>query len=304
MTLASETHQPTRQASLERQLTTWLVLDGEKIAYVVLFALAVATRFWDLGLRVMSHDESLHTRFSWDLYRGAGFQHTPLMHGPLLFHMTALSYFLFGDNDFTSRIYPAVMGVLVVMFPLLMRRWLGRMGALAASALFLISPLMLYYSRYARHDIPAIFFALLLAYSSWRYVEKPRFKWLAWIAGGMALLFASKEVAFIYTAIFGSFLSIYLVTRLLGVEWSRPALRTGFAAALLGVLLAAIALGGLLYLRERGDELLHGLETAPPADPLAIETETLDLGGEPESGPFNSLMVIVVGVGGGLLGVA
>ena len=31
--------------------------------------------------------------------------------------------------------------------------WLGRLGALAASALVLISPYVLYYSRYIRHDI-------------------------------------------------------------------------------------------------------------------------------------------------------
>ena len=27
-----------------------------------------------------------------------------MMHGPLQFHLIALSYFLFGDNDFTARL--------------------------------------------------------------------------------------------------------------------------------------------------------------------------------------------------------
>jgi uncharacterized protein (TIGR03663 family) len=134
---------PKASRKMEQQLARLLYLDGETIAYLVILILAILSRFWGLGMRVMSHDESLHTRYSWSLYRGEGFQHTPLMHGPLLFHMTALSYLLFGDNDFTARIYPAAVGVLVVMMPYFMRKWLGKFGALAASCFFLISPMIL-----------------------------------------------------------------------------------------------------------------------------------------------------------------
>ncbi|HQE18172.1 MAG TPA: TIGR03663 family protein, partial [Aggregatilineales bacterium] len=204
---------------LEYELTRLLTINGEVIAYTVIFILAVLTRFWDLGVRVMSHDESLHTRYSWNLYRGEGFSHTPLMHGPLLFHMTALSYLLFGDTDFTSRIYPAVVGIIVVMMPVLMRKWLGKVGALAASFFFLISPLILYYSRYIRHDMPAIFGALIMAVSAWRYIEGRSFRYLIALAIGQAILYASKEVSFIYIAIFGSFLTLYFIARLLDVRW-------------------------------------------------------------------------------------
>ena len=31
----------------------------------------------------MSHDESLHTVYSWQLFDGRGYQHQPMMHGPL-----------------------------------------------------------------------------------------------------------------------------------------------------------------------------------------------------------------------------
>ena len=86
-----------------------------------------------LGARVMSHDESLHTYYSWRLYDAGDFQHTPLMHGPLLFHAVAFFYFLFGDSDFSARIYTALLGVIVVLFPYLFRRWLGRTGAVLAA---------------------------------------------------------------------------------------------------------------------------------------------------------------------------
>ena len=161
--------------------------------------------------------KSLHTFYSWELYKTGNFDHTPLMHGPLLFHATAFFYFLFGDNDFSARIYTALLGVAIVMFPMLFRRWLGRWGAIFAAIGFLISPMMLYYSRYIRHDIPSIFFALVMLYCTLQYVDGDKARrpiYIAIFAGAMSLLLASKEVAFMYNAIFGSFLTLIWVLRM------------------------------------------------------------------------------------------
>ncbi|MCZ2099353.1 MAG: TIGR03663 family protein, partial [Anaerolineae bacterium] len=195
----------------------------------MILVLAIATRFVNLGARVMSHDESLHTYYSWRLETAGDYQHTPLMHGPILFHITALSYFLFGDSDFTARIYPAVLGVFLVMAPLLFRRWLGRWGALLASVMLLVSPLLMYYERYIREDIPAITAAVLMAYAIFMYVDGPerlrrRARWLYLLAGSMLWCLGSKESAFIYIAIFGSVITLYRVR--LFQHWRRqPSLR-------------------------------------------------------------------------------
>jgi len=232
--------------ALESQLTRLIYMDAEKIAYTVIFFAAVLTRFWDLGARVMSHDESLHTRFAWNLYQGDGFAHTPLMHGPLLFHATAFFYLLFGDNDFTARIYPALLGVVLVMTPWFMQKWIGKVGAIATSVLFLLSPMLLYYSRYIRHDIPAIVGALAIAISIWKYLENRKLSALIWIAVAQAVMFLSKEVSFIYVAIFGSFLTIFFITRLFGIAWKKPGLQSLFGIALI-VTLAAVALTALAF---------------------------------------------------------
>lgn len=203
---------------LEQWLSRVYTLNWELVIYIVIMIVAIVTRFWDLGERVMSHDESLHTYYSWELYDRGHFHHTPLMHGPLLFHATAFFYFLFGPNDFSARIYTALLGVLIVMFPLLLRRWLGRTGAIFVAVGLLISPMLLYYSRYIRHDIPAIFFAMVMVYALLQYIdgEQPRRPvWIAVFAGAMSLMMASKEVAFIYIAIFGSFLTLYWVLRMI-----------------------------------------------------------------------------------------
>jgi len=211
---APDTHEP----MFNRVLTRAYTLDWQMIAYTIIFVAAVLTRFIDLGARVMSHDESLHTYYSWRLYEFGEFSHTPLMHGPVIFHMVAFSYYLFGDNDFTARIYPAVLGVLMVLFPLLFRRWLGRVGAVLTSILLLISPMVLFHNRYIREDTPSLFFTLIMVYAIMQYVdgERPhRPIWLYVLSGALLLSLASKEVAFMYIAIFGSFLVLYWAVRLL-----------------------------------------------------------------------------------------
>lgn len=235
--------------ALNQFLSQRINVNWEVIAYIVIFLLAMFTRFYILGDRVMSHDESLHTRFSYNLFADGNFQHTPLMHGPVLFHTTAFSYYLFGDNDFSSRIYTSLLGVMMVMFPLLFRKWLGRWGALLASTMLLISPLILYYNRYIRHDTPSILFGMIMAYCILMYINGgPRFKrrayWLYIFAAAMVLNLGSKETAFIYIAIFGSFLFIYWLVRLAQhqFDWrGKPV----FYSIMLGILLGGVMTLGM-----------------------------------------------------------
>jgi predicted membrane-bound mannosyltransferase/DNA-binding beta-propeller fold protein YncE len=271
MAETSET-QPTATPAdtIERRIINLLTPTPEKLAYLAIFILAILTRLWNLGVRAMSHDECLHVQYSWYFYRGLGYEHNPMMHGPLLFHVNALLYFLFGDNDFTARLYPAVVGIAIVMFPVLLRRWLGKIGALGTSALFLISPFILYYSRYIRHDIPAIFFGLVMAWAAWRYIEERHDKWLILLAAAQALLFASKEVSYFYVAIFGSFLSLYLIVQLLDSPWTHVAWKIIFSLALVG-LIVALALLGIGMGMARGHEVLSATETLTPINPLATE---------------------------------
>jgi len=276
---------------LSRPLLAALNLDLEKALYVALIILAFVTRFWGLGDRVMSHDESLHTQFSFQYYDGQGYQHTPLMHGPFLFHVTAVSYWLFGDSDFSARVPVALLGILMVAFPYVLRPWLGRRGALFASFLLLISPYISYYARYIRHDTPVMMWALIVMAATWYYFRTREEKYLWWFAGGVALMFSTKEVAFIYVAIFGSFLVLRLLGRLLLADWFRqalPQLRTPLLILLLALLLLG---GGFVGQQLMGAEAAHvtteqsateGFAADPSADVTAAtaaaaigQTETI-----------------------------
>ena len=175
-------------------------LDWEKVLYLAIFVVAVLTRFWDLGARVMSHDESLHTYFSFNLATGKGFSHTPLMHGPFLFHITALSYFLFGADDFTSRIPTALFGIGLVILPYLFRRQLGRIGALVTSVALLISPSVLYHARYIRQEAFVLVWVALTVLCIWRFLETRRQGWLVALAAVLAFHATDKSTSFLTVA--------------------------------------------------------------------------------------------------------
>lgn len=207
--------------SYDRRWDAWLsqayAVHWDTLIYVIIFILAIGTRFYHLGDRVMSHDESLHTYYSWRLYDAGDFQHTPLMHGPVLFHAVAFFYFVFGDSDFSARIYAALLGVGLVMFPLLWKRWLGRTGAVLASIGILISPMLLYYNRYIREDTPNLFFLLLMLHAALQYMDgqTPRRPlWVAVFAGALLQLFASKETSFMYFLVLVTFFGFYWLLRL------------------------------------------------------------------------------------------
>ncbi|MBN1284275.1 MAG: TIGR03663 family protein [Anaerolineae bacterium] len=242
MATMPQAQQPSMTARLAARAYT---VNWEAAAYAVIFLLACFTRIYDLGTRAMSHDESLHTKFSWELYKKGEYAHNPMMHGPLLFHMTALSYLLFGDNDFTSRLYVAVLGIALVLVPVLFRRRIGRTAALLASVFMLISPYMVYYSRYVRHDIPVIFFTLVMLWALFTYFEDRRFRWLCVAAAGLILMLASKEVAFIYIIIIASFLLLLLLAQLIHRHTHTDG-RKLFDIVVIGLVVGAVMALGLI----------------------------------------------------------
>jgi len=238
------TNQTSPQPSfLDRSAAAVLNLDWEKIAWIALILAALFLRLYDVGARTMSHDESLHTTYSHHLYSGVGFKHDPLMHGPLLFHLTAASYFLFGPSDFSARLPVALFGVAIVGLLWLTRRWLGKPGAFLAAAMMAFSPTLLYHSRYIRHDIYAIFFIMAVAIFAFYYIDTGGKKWLYLMAGTLGLSFTTKEVAFISAVILASFFVVWALVRLLTQEWERSKLKIPFVAlSAVGGLLAVYAM--------------------------------------------------------------
>lgn len=198
---------------LDRPLSA-IGVSTEVLAYAGMAVIAAIMRFWDLGARAMHHDESLHVLYSWYLYAGRGYQHDPMMHGPFQFHANTLIYFLFGDTDFTARILYAAFGTALVLLPFLLRGFIGKTGALVTAALLVISPTMLYYSRFARNDIIMAVWNLTMAYAAWKYLETKHSRYLILGAAMLSVGFATKETQYITVAVMGSFFTAYALWEL------------------------------------------------------------------------------------------
>lgn len=258
---------------LDRPAITSRAITWETVAFVIIAILAVASRFYDLESRVMSHDETSHVYFSWLYEQGRGYSHDPVTHGPLQFHLVALSYFLLGDNDFTARVPAALFSIATVLFLWYYRRLLGRFGALIAAVLMLISPYMLYYGRYVRNEAFVGLFGVVMLWAMLRYLESGKTQYLTWLVVVTALHFTTKETSFIYHAQALIFLAGVLVYRISQVDWPRRELRLPF----LGSLLAGLVLGGAaLLVGRRAGAAAQPLESVPSVPTL---TPALESGG-------------------------
>lgn len=177
----------------------------ERLAWLLLLVAAAWARLWDLGVRAMTHDESLHAFYSFRLLSEGTYQHDPVYHGPLLYHLNALVFFLVGATDFTARLAPTLAGLALVACPWLLRGYVGRRAAWLAAAFMAVSPTLLFYSRHLRNDIYIAFFTMLWVYGAIRYLADRRSRWLYLVTLGMGLSFITKEVSFITGAVIGSF---------------------------------------------------------------------------------------------------
>jgi predicted membrane-bound mannosyltransferase/sugar lactone lactonase YvrE len=277
---------------LERPIHPALpALTNERVLFAAIILVAMVSRLYNLGARVMSHDESLHTYFSWLLYKGDGYQHNPMMHGPLQFHLIALSYFLFGPSDFSARLPAALFNVATIALAWSWRRYLGKTGGLVAGLLMVISPIMLFYGRYVREDPYAIFSGVLMLYSVLRYLEDGERKYLYLLAGTLLLHFIDKETSFIYAAELLIFLAVYWIARVTRRVWEDAAAFRAFVIALsLGVLLVAAGVG--LRVANRQPATLGASEVASPANPSAARSPLQ----APSNPGFPSAILVLAGI--------
>ncbi len=233
----------------------------EKFIIALIILLAILSRFAILGNRVMSHDEVNHVVPSYRLYTGGGYAHDPVTHGPFQFHIVALTYFLFGDNDFTSRIPAALFSVGAVIFVLFaFRRYLGRIGALVGGFLCLISPLLLFYGRYTRNEGFIELIAVVMLYAVLLYFEKRSNFSLYLLTLSIVMLFVTKEVSYIYVAQLLLFCGFLFLADLWNVLQNRQKIRSQGLLLILAALFLLAAGAGCYLLAGSGETAIASLQ--------------------------------------------
>ena len=234
---------------LDRPLLSLIDPNWEISLLALIMLAAVAMRFAGLSELSFSSDASAHAWGAHDLYarQGDGYTHNPTFHGPFLYHFTAFIFFLFGDTDVTALSSAAFFGLILVALPWLLRRELGRTGALLASAMLAISPLVVSYSRILRHDIYLAVWTLLLVIAVFRYLRQRTDRWLYLAAAATALAVCTKEVAFIEIFIIGSFLFVLFLGEWLAADRPKPSTLASFDLVIvIGSLIVPIGLAPLV----------------------------------------------------------
>ena len=178
-------------ASLRRGRRVTLAVVGVALAGLV-------ARLAFLGERIAHWDEARVAYWILNYADSGTFEYQPIIHGPFLQQVNRPLFGLLGPNDFTMRLVVALLGAALPLCALLFRERL-RDAETVALALFLAAdPILLYYSRFMRSDLPLAAF-MLVALGFFVRALDTRQPWYAHLGVvSVALAMTTKENVLIY----------------------------------------------------------------------------------------------------------
>jgi uncharacterized protein (TIGR03663 family) len=196
----------------------------ERLFLIILF-IAILLRFLFLDFKLFHHDEAIHSWFSWELLTKGTWKYDPTYHGPLLYYLTAGMFSIFGDSDLVARLLPAFFGTLLIplVYWLYQLGYLDRKQTLVASLFIAISPDMVYFARFLRHDIFMLFFTLLFVVALLAYFQEGKTRYALLSAIALALALSLKEEMPLIAIIIGLYFAYAVRKRRFSLpqQWKR-----------------------------------------------------------------------------------
>jgi uncharacterized protein (TIGR03663 family) len=193
--------------------------------FILILILTIFLRFWALDIKLLHHDEAIHSWFSFELLTKGTWIYDPSYHGPFLYYVTAGMFSVFGDSDLVARLLPALFGTLLIPLVYCIYRigYINKNQTLIASLFIALSPDMVYFSRFLRHDIFMLFFTFLLLVALLYYFERRQMRFVLIAAVAMAGALCCKEEMPVILLIFVSFFifSIWKGNLTLPASWKR-----------------------------------------------------------------------------------
>ncbi|GAB6861471.1 flippase activity-associated protein Agl23 [Haloplanus litoreus] len=175
-------------------------VDRVALAVVALTVVALALRLVGLGSRPFHWDEARVGYWSLRFLDTGAFEYRPVAGGPFLYVVDRTVFALVGATDATARGVVAVVGGLAPLTALLFR---GRSTAgdappryrlddaetVAFAGLLAVSPVLLYYGRFLRGDVPLAVFSLVVVGCAIRILDGDGagYRYLGAAALGLAL---------------------------------------------------------------------------------------------------------------------
>jgi uncharacterized protein (TIGR03663 family) len=211
--------------------------------FFLIFLIGIVLRICFLDLKLFHHDEAIHAWFSYDLLTKGSWMYDPSYHGPFLYYVTAGMFAVFGDSDLVARLLPSLFGTLLIVLVYFIYRigYLNKGQTLVAALFIAVSPDMVYFSRFLRHDIFMLFFSFLLVVAMLYYFTRgqTRFAILAAVAtaGGLCCKEEMPVILLIFAAFFtysvwrgrftlplqwkaDLFIGVFLIVAIMGVLYS------------------------------------------------------------------------------------
>ncbi len=189
------------------QVQPWFTV--EVLFYGLIISLGLALRLWNLGHYPLSNSEALPSLLAFQLAGGDTLP-TDIVYSPLLVSLNSLIFFLIHESDASARLSTVIFGTALILLPLTLRRQLGPLVCLLASALLAISPVAIFLSRTINSEITVTAGALMMLAGLFNWAEDGRQRWLYLLTGGLAVLLTAGPLAYTMLVIFTLIILIQL----------------------------------------------------------------------------------------------
>jgi len=181
----------------------------------------LALRLIGLGARVAHQDEGRVGYWIIRYLESGVWEYRAIVHGPFLFHVNKYVFGVLGPSDFASRLPVAVIGASLPVLAWLFREHLRDTEVIALGALLTLNPVLVYYSRFMREDVPLAFFMFAAVGFAVRYYDTRRARYVFATAGAVALGMTTKENGLLYAACWLGAAVLLLDHRLFAASYGR-----------------------------------------------------------------------------------
>ncbi len=213
----------------------------EVALWITVGALALVLRLVNLGAAPLAAHEARQASIASRAVTGQGMPEAG--YSPFLFIANATLFALCGASDALARVWPALLGSVFVLTPLLFRQRVGRVGVLAAGLYLAISPTALFASRQLDGAVVAALGGVVFFGGGLRFIETGNRNWLILAAIGLALAVTSTS------SIYGMMLALGLAWLLFVWGWPAGRLRRlgRLTSPHLGIVCATFVLAAFVF---------------------------------------------------------
>lgn len=262
-------------------------LDRVTAAVLAVALVGTIARLVRLGVRPFHWEEARVGYWTLRYAETGSYTYRPVGGGPLLYHLNETLFGLVPVTDGSARLAVALLGGGVAAGALLFRSRLRDDETVALAIVLAFAPLLLYYSRFLRGDVPVAVFAFLAVGFLLRAVDvdSPRYLYGAGVLGGLAVAASMQALGYavVFAAAFVAAADHRRVRNAAGISPRRVKALCGFADRWLGP-----AAGGVLTFAAtlfvtfapRGEGISLGLFEAAIVDPFGAATGVYVMGRE------------------------